>query len=150
MDEVILAEIVFLGSQFITKFDQIFYHILTDFILLSLLFCFLVSVQDNHKLVKARFVWWVVGWRLNGFWLRVVSEILPAIFFFQSILLEWFLKREVKRVKKFVVVLALNKSEERSEKRVVFVHTAVFEKARNWCVKKFSKRAKFFCSRAAF
>ena len=29
-DEVILAEIVFSGSQFITKFDQIFYHILAD------------------------------------------------------------------------------------------------------------------------
>ena len=28
-------------------------------------------------------------------------------------------------------ILALNKSEERSEKRVVFVHTAVFERARN-------------------
>ena len=33
-DEVILAEIVFSGSEFITKFDQIFYHILTDLILL--------------------------------------------------------------------------------------------------------------------
>ena len=44
----------------------------------------------------------------------------------------------MKRVKKFGVILALNKSEERSEKRVVFVHTAVFERARNWCVKKFS------------
>ena len=55
-DEVILAEIVFSGSQFITKFDQIFYHILTDFILLFLLFCVMVLFQDNHKLVKARFV----------------------------------------------------------------------------------------------
>ena len=44
----------------------------------------------------------------------------------------------MKRVKKFGVILALNKSEERSEKRVVFVHTAVFERARNLCVKKFS------------
>ena len=35
--------------------------------------------QDNNKL-KARFVWWVVGWRLNGFSLRVVSGILPAMF----------------------------------------------------------------------
>ena len=34
-------------------------------------------------------------------------------------------------VKKFGVILVLNKSEERSEKRVVFVHTAVFERARN-------------------
>ena len=33
-DEVILAEIVFSGSQFITKLDQNFYHILTDLILL--------------------------------------------------------------------------------------------------------------------
>ena len=55
-DEVILAEIVFSGSQFITKFDQIFYHILTDLILLFLLFCFMVLFQDNHKLVEARFV----------------------------------------------------------------------------------------------
>ena len=29
----------------------------------------------------------------------------------------------MKRVKKFGVILVLNKSEERSEKRVVFVHT---------------------------
>ena len=35
-------------------------------------------------------------------------------------------------------------------KRFVFVHTGVFGRARNWCVKKSSKRAKFFCSRAAF
>ena len=48
-DEVILAEIVFSGSQFITKFDQIFYHILTDLILLFLLFCFMTLFQDNHK-----------------------------------------------------------------------------------------------------
>ena len=32
---------------------------------------------------------------------------------------------------KFGVILALNKSEEPSEKRVVFVHTAVFERAKN-------------------
>ena len=64
---------------------------------------------------------------------------------------EWFVKREMKCVKKIEVILVLNKNEERSEKRVVFVHTAVFERARNWCVKKiFSKRAKFFCSPAAF
>ena len=55
-DEVILAEIVFSGSQFITKFDQIFYHILTNLILLFLLFCLMTLFQDNHKLVKARFV----------------------------------------------------------------------------------------------
>ena len=34
-------------------------------------------------------------------------------------------------MKKFGVILVLNKSEEWSEKRVVFVHTAVFERARN-------------------
>ena len=55
-DEVILAEIVFSGSQFITKFDQIFYHILTDLILLFLLFCFMTLFHANNKLVKARFV----------------------------------------------------------------------------------------------
>ena len=51
-----LAEIVFSGSQLITKFDQIFFHTLTDFIFLFLLFCFMTLFQDNHKLVKARFV----------------------------------------------------------------------------------------------
>ena len=35
------------------------------------------------------------------------------------------------RVKKLGVILALNKSEERSRNRVVFVQTAVFERARN-------------------
>ena len=60
------------------------------------------------------------------------------------------MKREMKRVKKFGVILARNKSEERSEKRVVFVHTAVFESEKLMCEKIFSKRAKFFCSRAAF
>ena len=39
--------------------------------------------------------------------------------------------REMKRVKKFGVILVLKKSEERSEKRVVFVHTAVFKRVRN-------------------
>ena len=34
-------------------------------------------------------------------------------------------------MEKFGVFLVLDKSEERSEKRVVFVHTAVFERARN-------------------
>ena len=34
-------------------------------------------------------------------------------------------------MKKFGVILVPNKSDERSEKRVVFVHTAVFERARN-------------------
>ena len=47
------------------------------------------------------------------------------------------MKREMKRVRKFGVILVLNKSGERSDKRVVFVHAAVFERARN-CVKKFS------------
>ena len=55
-DEVILAEIIFSGSQFITKFDPISYHILTVLILLFLLFCFMTLFQDNHKLVKPRFV----------------------------------------------------------------------------------------------
>ena len=55
-NEVILAEIVFSGSQFITEFDQIFYQILTDLILLFLLLCFMTLFQGNHKLVKARFV----------------------------------------------------------------------------------------------
>ena len=54
----------------------------------------------------------------------------------------------MKRVKNFGVILVLNKSEERSEKRVVFVHNAVFERARN-CEKIVYKRAKFFCSHAA-
>ena len=65
---------------------------------------------------------------------RSIGEVL----FLKSILLEWFLKREMKHVKKFGVILVLNKSEEWSEKRVVFVHIAVFERAKNWCVKKFS------------
>ena len=34
-------------------------------------------------------------------------------------------------MKKFGVILGLNNSEERSEKRVVFVHTAIFERAKN-------------------
>ena len=34
-------------------------------------------------------------------------------------------------MKKFGVVFVLNKNEEQSERRVVFVHTAVFERARN-------------------
>ena len=55
-EEVILAEIVFSVSQFITKFDQIFNHFLTDLVLLFLLFCLMTCFQDNHKLVKARFV----------------------------------------------------------------------------------------------
>ena len=51
----------------------------------------------------------------------------------------------MKRVKKIEVILVLNKSEERIEKRVVFVHTSVCERARNWCVKKFSRsERKFF------
>ena len=32
---------------------------------------------------------------------------------------------------KIGLILVVNKSEERSEKRVVFVHTAIFERARN-------------------
>ena len=34
-------------------------------------------------------------------------------------------------MKNYGVILVLNKSEERNEKRVIFVHTAVFERARN-------------------
>ena len=45
--EVILAEIVFSGSQFITNFDQIFYHILKDLILLFLLFGFITKIIKN-------------------------------------------------------------------------------------------------------
>ena len=60
------------------------------------------------------------------------------------------MKREMKRVKKFGVILGLNNSEERSEKRVVFVHTAIFESEKLMCEEIFCKRAKFFCSRAAF
>ena len=41
------------------------------------------------------------------------------------------MKLEMKRVKKFGVILVLNKSEERSEKRVVFVQSGVFERKRN-------------------
>ena len=55
------------------------------------------------------------------------------------------MKQEMKRVNKFGVILALNKIEERIEKRVVFVHAAAFESG-----KIFSLRAKFCCSRAAF
>ena len=51
----------------------------------------------------------------------------------------------MKRVKKFGVILVLNKSEERSgRKRVVFVHTAVFERARNRCVKNFPQSERIF------
>ena len=47
-------------------------------------------------------------------------------------------------MKKFGVIMLLNKSEEWLEKKVVFVHTAVFERARS-CVKKFSlSERKFF------
>ena len=53
IDEVILKEIVLSVSEFITKFDKIFYHILTELILLFLLFCFMVLFQDNRKLVEA-------------------------------------------------------------------------------------------------
>ena len=61
------------------------------------------------------------------------------------------MKREMKRVKKFAVIFVLNKSEERSEKRVVFCSYRCFrESEKLMCEKIFSKRAKFFCSRAAF
>ena len=125
-DEVILAEIVFSGSQFITKFE-IFYHILTDLILLFLLFCLMTLFQDNHKLVKARFVWWIVGWRLIGVSLRVVSGILPAMFFNQWKWnawknLEWFWCRT--KVKS-------------GAKKEWFLFIPLFLRERNWCVKNF-------------
>ena len=57
----------------------------------------------------------------------------------------------MKRVKKFGVIWVLNKSEERSEKRVVFCSYRCFwESEKLMCEKIFSERAKFFCSRAAF
>ena len=65
--------------------------------------------------------------------------------------LQWFLKREIKRVHKSGVILVLNNSEERVENRVLFVHTAVFERARNWFEKIFYQSERnFFCWRAAF
>ena len=49
---VIVAEIVVFGSQFMSEFDQIFYHILIE-----LIFTFLfVLIQDNPKLLETRFV----------------------------------------------------------------------------------------------
>ena len=57
----------------------------------------------------------------------------------------------MKRVKKFGVIWLLNKSKERSEKRVVFCSYRCFwESEKLMCEKIFSERAKFFCSRAAF
>ena len=51
----------------------------------------------------------------------------------------------MKRVKKFVVIWLLNKSEERSEKRVVFCSYRCFWESENlMCEKIFSERAKFF------
>ena len=53
-------------------------------------------------------------------------------------------------MKKFGVILVLNKSEEMSEKRVVFSYRCFWESEKLMCEKIFSKRAKFFCSRATF
>ena len=50
-DELMWAEIVISESKFVTKFDQIFYHYLTDWIVLFLLFCFIDLFQD-HNLVE--------------------------------------------------------------------------------------------------
>ena len=51
----------------------------------------------------------------------------------------------MKRVKKFGVIWLLNKSEERSEKRVVFCSYRCFwEREKLMCEKIFSERAKFF------
>ena len=75
------GRVSFFGISIYNKFDKFFYDILTDLILLFLIFCFMTLFQDIYKLVKARFVWRVVGWRLNGFSLGVVFGILPAMFF---------------------------------------------------------------------
>ena len=53
-DEVSLAEIVISGSQVMTKFDQIFYHILTDLIFLFF-FVLWFGFEKNYKLVEASF-----------------------------------------------------------------------------------------------
>ena len=45
----------------------------------------MVLFQYNHKIVEERFVWWVVGWRLIGYPLWVVSGILPDMFFLRSV-----------------------------------------------------------------
>ena len=50
----------------------------------------------------------------------------------------------MKRVNKFGVILVLKRSEERREKRVFFVHTAVCHSEKLMCAKNFSKRANYF------
>ena len=47
VDEVILAEILKSGSEVLTKFDQIFYHILIDliFTFFVLRFCFKITLN---------------------------------------------------------------------------------------------------------
>ena len=81
-DEKFLAETVVSVSQFMKK---IWLDFLSNFnrfdFLVFYFFCFMVLFQDNYKLVEECFVWWVVGWHLSGFPLRVVSGILPAMFF---------------------------------------------------------------------
>ena len=60
------------------------------------------------------------------------------------------MKREMKRVKKFEVFLVLNKSEEGRQASGFFSYRCFSESEKLMCEKIFSKRAKFFCSRAAF
>ena len=59
------------------------------------------------------------------------------------------MKREMKHVKKFGDFV-IEQNEEWSEKRVVFCSYRFRESEKLRCEKIFSKRAKFFCSRAAF
>ena len=103
-------------------------------------FCFcLMAASASHSAIIALLFLQFKEFELycGAVFLRLEEEYWRSPFF-KSILLDWFLKREMKRVKKFGVILVLNKSEEQNKKSVVFVHTAVFERARNWCVKKFS------------
>ena len=56
----------------------------------------------------------------------------------------------MKRVKKFGVILVVNKSEEWSEKSGFCSYRCFWESEKLMCEKIFSKGAKFFRSRAAF
>ena len=68
----------------------------------------------------------------------------------RGVLEKWFLKREMKRVKKFEVILVVNKSEERSEKRVVLFIPLFLRERKIDVWKNFVWASEFFCSRAAF
>ena len=63
------------GYVFMAEFSLDRFDFSSDFFVLRFWF------QDNRKLLNARFVWWLFGWHWSGFPLRVVSGILPAIFF---------------------------------------------------------------------